>query len=450
MPNPLLSWKNISVSFPTHETSIPSESINFPDGEVQENEFLWIDGISGAGKSTLMHLIKGIIPRYIFAKIAGEFTYLGQDILQTYPKELDQKTVYVFQNPYSQMVTPRAKEELIFGMENYQFSTPLIEAESHLWAEKFRLTLLLEQKTYTLSGGQCQRLVLASSLACNPRILLFDEPTAFMDPQTKKDFYELLRTLKGKFTIIVIDHNVPQLSSLCDKKIFWPVTTGASTMELTSIPPLPPCKDFHLNCHNISFAYPGKNIFQNMNFQADTQKIISILGENGSGKTTFFKILSQMLKLREAKIDFFLGQQKLSGKKCFEAMSIIYQNSEAQFYFDTVREELSFQTSQLDLVMELATLLGLKKTLDRSPYMLSEGQKRRLSILIAIAQGKPLILYDEPTYGQDSENISLITRLMLALKDANRLQIIITHDRPWAHKISDEVYHLENQKLVRQ
>ncbi|HAZ11778.1 MAG: hypothetical protein A2X86_08005 [Bdellovibrionales bacterium GWA2_49_15] len=446
MPNSLLCWKDISVSFPTLDSSATSAPIPFPDGSIQENEFLWIDGVSGTGKSTLMHLIKGIIPRYIFAQVKGEFTYQGRDILQSYPEELDQKTVYVFQNPYSQMVTPRAKEELIFGMENYQFPSPKIETEARLWAEKFRLTSLLEQKTYTLSGGQCQRLVLASSLACSPRILLFDEPTAFMDPEAKKDFYELLASLKGKFTIIVIDHNVPELSALCDKKIHWPST---ATEVARPFPTLPACQNFRLDCQNVSFAYPGKSIFQHMDFTAASPKIISIVGENGCGKTTFFKLLSRMLSPQEAKIDFFLNDQKLPSKKCFEAMSIIYQNSEAQFYFDTVREELSFKATELELVMQLATLMGLEKTLDRSPYMLSEGQKRRLSILIAIAQAKPLILYDEPTYGQDEKNIKLITQLMLALKVANRLQIMITHDRLWAQKISDEIYELRGQKLVR-
>ncbi len=81
--------------------------------------------------------------------------------------------------------------------------------------------------------------------------------------------------------------------------------------------------------------------------------------------------------------------------------------------------------------------------------MLSEGQKRRLSILIAIAQEKPLILYDEPTYGQDRANVELITEIMMALKKANRLQILNTHDVKWAKSISDEVYSLEEQRLVR-
>ncbi len=462
MPNFLLCWKNLTVHFPSHDSHVTSQVVAIPDGAIQENELLWMDGVSGAGKSTLMHLIKGIIPRYIFAEVKGEFTSFGQDIILNYPKELDKKTVYIFQNPYSQMVTPRAKEELIFGMENYQFSPVKIDSESRAWSEKFRLTSLLEQKTYTLSGGQCQRLVLASSLACNPRILLFDEPTAFMDPEAKKDFYELLSWLKGKFTIIVIDHNIPKLSALCDKKITWP---GAARTEVTPIPPLPSSPNLHVNCQNISFSYPGKSIFQQVDFNVGPKRIISILGENGAGKTTFFKLLSQMLKPQTGEINFFLGQERLSAKKCFDAMSIIYQNSESQFYFDTVREELSFKASQdvqdvrnvgvagafadLELVMKLATLMGLDNTLDRSPYMLSEGQKRRLSILIAIAQDKPLILYDEPTYGQDKENITLITRLMMALKQANRLQIMITHDRPWAQEISDEIYQLDNQKLVR-
>ncbi len=446
MPDSLLRWKNLRVTFPSLNSSVPSETSLIPDGEIQENDFVWINGPSGAGKSTLMHLIKGIIPRYIFARVDGEFTYRGQDLIKSYPFELDRNTVYVFQNLYSQMVTPRAKEELIFGMENFHFSREQIKRGAQLWAEKFKLTSLLEQKTYTLSGGQCQRLVLASSLACAPKILLFDEPTAFMDPETQKDFYQLLAWLKGKFTIIVIDHHVPELSQLCDKNISWPAQPQQNAIHL---PPVPSSPLLSLSCRNLFFSYPGKNIFEKLSIDFKPKKIIAIVGANGSGKTTFLKLLSRMEFPVSGEIQFQLDGQNISAKQSYDHMSIIYQNSESQFYFDTVREELSFKSSHLELVLQLAQLLGLEKTLDRSPYMLSEGQKRRLSILIAIAQEKPLIMYDEPTYGQDKNNVSLITQLILKLKQAGRLQILITHDFALAKQIADEIYSLENKTLVK-
>ncbi|MEK6623421.1 MAG: hypothetical protein AABY86_00540, partial [Bdellovibrionota bacterium] len=99
MPNFLLCWKNLTVHFPSHDSHVTSQVVAIPDGAIQENELLWMDGVSGAGKSTLMHLIKGIIPRYIFAEVKGEFTSFGQDIILNYPEELDKKTVYIFQNP---------------------------------------------------------------------------------------------------------------------------------------------------------------------------------------------------------------------------------------------------------------------------------------------------------------------------------------------------------------
>lgn len=449
MPNPLLRWQNLRVSFPEltlDSTKLKSETIMIPDGELCENELLWIDGPSGTGKSTLMHLMKGLIPRYMYAKVEGSLFYKDQSLVECYPEELDQQIVYSFQNPYSQIVTPRCREEIIFSMENYRFSNEDIEANAELWAKRFNLTELLDQKTYTLSGGQCQRLVLASSLACSPKILLFDEPTAFMDPQAQSDFYRLLKELKGKFTIVVIDHHAPVLSSLCDKRLEWPKN---EVSEFKPLPSLPPGQSLEITCDDFTFSYPGKSIFKDMSFKAQSGKIVSIIGANGSGKTTFFKLITSMLKLSSGKLDFFYQNKKLPWRKRPKYTSIIYQNSEAQFYFDTVREELSFNTRDPDTHIELAKRLGLEQALERSPYMLSEGQKRRLSILIAIAQEKPLILYDEPTYGQDKDNVDLITEIMIALKKANRLQILNTHDVEWAKKISDEVYLLQNQKLVR-
>ena len=102
--------------------------------------------------------------------------------------------------------------------------------------------------------------------------------------------------------------------------------------------------------------------------------------------------------------------------------------------------------ADLELVMKLATLMGLDNTLDRSPYMLSEDKSVGLHFNRYCSVNRLSCTMSRP-HGQDKENITLITRLMMALKQANRLQIMITHDR--RQEISDEIYQLDNQKLVR-
>lgn len=214
--NILFDVSNIEIQYPfSHE--ILCYEMNFP---IYKNDVILIIGDSGIGKSTFFYLLKGIIPNYIKANLKGKIIYEDENILQKYPQSLEKKIGYLGQNPYSQIVCANVIDELVFGMENYLFSRSEINSLSVTYANMFNLIDKLEQKTSYLSGGECQRLNLASILAYLPEIILLDEPTSFLDNQAIDIFYSNIAKLVGKKTILIIEHNIDKVLEFTKKILY--------------------------------------------------------------------------------------------------------------------------------------------------------------------------------------------------------------------------------------
>lgn len=122
------------------------------------------------------------------------------------------------------------------------------------------------------------------------------------------------------------------------------------------------------------------------------------------------------------------------------------QNPESHFFFDTIEEELSSITSK-EVYEEWISYFFKSIQLDKSPFLLSEGEKRRLSIFISLLQNRSTVLYDEPTFGLDLENKTLVANTILSLKKMQTIQLIISHDEDFIRDVADEVYELESGEL---
>lgn len=214
--NILFDVSNIEIQYPFSNESLFYE-MNIP---IYKNDVVLIVGDSGIGKSTFFYLLRGIIPNYIKANLKGKIIYENENILQKYPETLEKKIGYLGQNPYSQIVCANVIDELVFGMENYLFSRSEINSLSVTYADMFNLIDKLEQKTSYLSGGECQRLNLASILAYLPEIILLDEPTSFLDNQAIDIFYSNIAKLVGKKTILIIEHNIDKVLEFTNKVLY--------------------------------------------------------------------------------------------------------------------------------------------------------------------------------------------------------------------------------------
>ena len=396
-----------------------------------------ITGPSGSGKSTLLSLIKGLAPHYIPGRFEGEISYKGEIIDKDFVHQKQNEIVYLFQNPLNQLIYQNPKLEFCFTAESQQISYDEFVKHKTSIEEAFGLAKIWNKKTSEISLGQAQRLLLGSLLATNPKVLLLDEPTAFMDAPARKLFYEMLGELKKNYLILIVDHHVNEVKNLVDSYIEVDEKGNIShrnrlsvglTFDLTKL------QKENLNTEGPQIELKKlsyKNILNEVTVSFKTPEIIAILGENGSGKSTLLKLIAGALKPTSGKIT----------RTDIKTLGYVMQNPEDNFICDTAREEL--QETDKDLVK----LFFPHKNLNVSPYSLSEGEKRRLSLLIHLNEKKKVILYDEPTFGLDDKNKYFVAQSLLKFKAKNILQIVVSHDEVFVKAIADRVFMLKDGKL---
>lgn len=431
---------------------------------LSENKTYAIVGPSGSGKSTLLKILKGIIPEYSSGELKGEITYQEKKLTGDDFRENLKKIVYLFQNPFSQLIYPEVEEELLFSMENFNYSTDEIDAKVSDLNQLFNLEKLWGKQTKQLSNGECQKLVLASLLAINPEVLLMDEPTAFLDPESRQKFYEILKKIKNDKILVIVDHYVDEIKSLVDAYLvvnehgfvklqeeYSPFVASDDFNEPLKLHEVLSQKKIELKIQNLWFSYENKiNLFSDLNFMASGGDVICIKGNNGEGKSTLFKLMSGILKPVRGQIDILINDKKLNLKEIIKEVGFVFQNPENHFYFDTVKEELMtpyYRSSQSKIKNDLIARFFHSLNLEKSPFLLSEGEKRRLSILMTILLDKRIIFYDEPTFGQDEKSIDKIIQIFGELKNKGYLQIFISHDDKFINKVATKVFELKEGVL---
>ena len=421
--------------------------------ELPERGLVWLTGASGSGKSTLLNLIKGLHPEFIHGKVTGGHPAIARDAL------------YLSQNPHTQIVHERVGEEFFFSMEHRQYTPEQMHAKKSLLAQ-YGLGELEFATTAQLSHGQAQRLLLASMLATEPRVLLLDEPTAFLDEQIRTEFYQLLAQLKQHACILLVDHHA-QVAPYADT--CWHISAQGDLSErtaadwlhetqqalqqlraessLTQTPP-PLSAQITLSLEQLSIGYNKKHPLFSANATLHSGECAVLCGENGSGKSTLLNTLAGMTKPLGGQCTLRYqasAEQAPRLIKPREQMMYVFQHPDSHFFFDTVAEELT-QLGVQDIVGTLAHF-GLADCAERSPHQLSEGQKRRLTLLFPVFLQRALIVLDEPTFGQDALNAERITQLIRSFKAAGHALIVITHDAVLHRAIADQTWEIRDGQL---
>ncbi len=210
---------------------------------------------------------------------------------------------------------------------------------------------------------------------------------------------------------------------------------------------------------NLSFWYEkGQPILENITLTVPKGRIIALLGENGSGKTTFLKLLCRLLTPTSGTV---LVEQKNTKKtktsKLAKKITLTFQNATIQFYEKTTFNELLVTLKihsqknipQLhDLAITLLTQFGLVHVKEINPYLISGGEKKKLTLAILEAISPAVYLFDEPSVGQDSRNLELIKNYIFNLKRKGKTIIFATHDLAFALEVADQFWILQNKKIL--
>ena len=208
--------EDVSYKYPLEDREI-LKNINL---DIKKGEFWAVIGKNGSGKTTLCNVLRRFVPDFYKGELKGRITLEGKELKDYSAKEIVQKVGFVFQNPFTQIsgVKETVFEEIAFGLENLALDAEYIRKRVEETLKLLHIEELRNKNPYELSGGQGQKVALASIIAMDPEIMVIDEPTSQLDPKGTEEIFEIIDILKkeGK-TIILVEHKLELIAEYAEK-----------------------------------------------------------------------------------------------------------------------------------------------------------------------------------------------------------------------------------------
>jgi len=206
--------ENVSFSYRGSNTVLRDVNL-----KIRRGEFFGIVGPTGAGKTTLLYAISGVVPHYYSGLLSGRVVTCGLDTSRHTLNEISRKANLVMQDPESQLFNLHVTEELRWGLENLGVSNDEIDERVNQVAKFMKIDNLKDRLTFNLSGGEKQKVAIASVYALEPEVILLDEPTSELDSQGSDLVFEVVRKLTSRkgTTVIMVEHKVEQLAEFADR-----------------------------------------------------------------------------------------------------------------------------------------------------------------------------------------------------------------------------------------
>ena len=450
---------------------------------VGEGEFVVVAGPSGCGKSTLALAIGGYLHHQFEGESSGSVRIAGLDVREHSLFEIADRVGLVQQNPESQFCTLTVRDEVAFGLENRCLPPDEIAARCVEALDIVDASHLADRALATLSGGEKQKVAVASMLAARPRIIVFDEPTSNLDPTATRRIFDVLDTVRRQLglTIVVIEHKLDYLRPFAPRLVRMEggriVADGESLPapmpDADRIPASPGAPVARLD--GLCAAYGPVRALDGVTTTLAAGQLVALMGDNGSGKSTLLRCLMGLVPptagtvvvLEHTLTPGARGStpgSKGAGRSARTVPSVsslardagfIFQNPDHQLLGDTVWDDatlLAGNLGRLDaLSAEVGALLdgaGLADRRDDGPFRLSYGQKRRLNLIAATAHHPRLVLADEVLIGQDQANAARLMDRLRAMADAGACVVLALHDAGVARRYADRLLFLRAGRVL--
>ena len=510
----LLKTKNLNVRFKSRGESIHAvKDLSF---KLSGDEVLGIVGESGSGKSQTVLSIMGLLESN--GSASGSAVFADKELIGLSNAELNQirgnEIAMIFQDPMSSLNPYITIGKQMSGvlkrhtkMSKHEIKERCIEMLHSVGISKPHERY--DGYSFELSGGMRQRVMIASALLTNPKLLIADEPTTALDVTVQEKILDLILDVKDRFkmSVIMITHDLGVVARTCDRvlvmkdgelqesgdteSIFYS-PNAAYTKEL-----LEKSKEINLDDQQkyterqetsiknslvksskakVSFTLPKKTLFaannvltavNEISMEAIDGEVLGIVGESGSGKSTLAKTILGLQKLTSGQVEVF-GEKlteinKKELKEIRKKMQVVFQDPFSSLnprmtVFEILKEPLdSFfpsmtkESAQKDIEDGLMEVGLTSDYLGRYPHELSGGQCQRVAIARALMPKPQLLICDEAVSALDASIRGEIIDLLLRIKSEKKLTMIfIAHDLAVVRKICDRVIVMQSGKIVEQ
>lgn len=501
----LLDVKDLSIVFEQGDTS--NEVATGVHFEVAKGETLGIVGESGSGKSVTARSIMRLLPPNAQNGENSKVVFMGKDLTQLTEKEMRKirgKDIgMIFQDPMTSLnPTMTIGDQITESIRFHQKLKKKAAKDEALNIMKLvgikDVDFRYKQYPHEFSGGMRQRMMIAIALACNPALLIADEPTTALDVTIQAQILELLKDIQKKFgtSIILITHDFGVVANMCDRVIVMKdgkvVESGTTTdvfkhpshpytkrlldavpnlqNEQKSVLNVEQSKKPLLSIKNLQKHFDmGKGAtlkaVDDITFDIYENETLGLVGESGSGKSTTGKTILRLHEATGGEVIYegfdlnHLNAREMKDMRKY--MQVIFQDPYASLdprmkVLDIIGESLDVhglaenKKARYDRVVELLELVGLEASFAmRYPHEFSGGQRQRIGIARALAVNPKFIVCDEPLSALDASIQSQIVELLEDLqKKLGLTYLFIAHDLSMVKRISDRVAVMYNGHLV--
>ena len=465
-PTPYIETAGLTYTYPRAAAEAVLREVTLAIGR---RDRLVIAGPSGSGKSTLCRTFNGLIPHFHGGRLEGVVRVNGRSVARQSVADLFDKVGMVFQNPEAQLFNRTVRREIAFGLESLGLPPQTMAQRIADTAAALELAPLLERHPHTLSGGEKHLAAMAAVLALQPAVLVLDEPYASLDAGNARRLRQALERVHGGGTgLVVCEHRLAQAAdgathlAVLDRGrlVRHSPVDAVGARELTDwgldapggepLPetspeiPRPPgqvpeaARQPLLTVADLEARENGRLVLVGVSFHLEAGECVALIGPNGAGKTTLLRHLNGLRHPARGSVRLLGADiRRRPTSALARHVGMAFQNPDSQFFRLRVRDEIAAGPLALgchdpEWVRRLVALFGLERYLERAPYRLSGGEKRRVAFAAALAANPAVLALDEPTAGQDRFFRQRLQLLLAALREAGRGVLLATHDLPFA------------------
>lgn len=556
-------FENVSFRYPSYDSSTTPLALDNVSLQLPAGKFIAVVGANGSGKSTFLRHLNGLLQADSGNVRVGGLDPASEKDL----REVRRRYGMVFQNPENQIVGTTVEEDIAFGLENLGVERREMESRITAVLKELDMSDLRTRSVAELSGGQKQKLAIASVLVMEPRGFLLDEVTAMLDPQSRANLLDLIRQLmkERELSVFHVTHHMDELmqADYCllfdqgklvfqglpmelfaskafqtaslelplelqlldrlshligkplafdqewdslydtlaqsliqakDHKVDISSTPEKLTLPITPVPdhdvklklntsrneqidlvenliPIDTQKPFNsptdqnqpqlvLEAHNLSHRYLEErpDSIHNLTFNVREGEVFAIVGPSGAGKSTLVMHFNGLLEKQAGELrilDINVGERRALNE-LRKYVQLLFQYPEHQLFASSIREDIAFGPKQLGLsqteieerVLKAAEQVGVSyEDLERSPFELSGGQKRRVALAGILAMRPRILILDEPAAGLDADGKKSLFEDLTELKQEGVTIILVSHDMDDVASFADRILVLQEGRL---